>query len=224
MASSLVSQLAVMIKTEMRDSPFFPFDNGKTVLGKSNGRDYRKPHMKTLALNNNPIVVVSPEIQYFQIGNEQAERITPHYHILEDAKTIRNPNKGTNLTKGSQQYTKDRGKRDYGVNLSPDGETGLLRQEYRQDYKNGRRSYWNTQARLVNRRYEVRNEKRPFRYNKHFAYIERILETILPGIASALNLHLVSYRGLNQALYGQIDALRTTALPTDLFTGEIIGG
>jgi hypothetical protein len=224
MASSLVSQLAVMIKTEMRDSPFFPFDTGKDVLGRPNGRDYSKPHMKTLALNNNPIIVVSPDIQYFNLGNESAERRTPHYHILEDAKTIRNPNMGTNKTKGSQRFIKDRAKRDYGVNLSPDPKTGVITQEYRQDYKNGRRSYQATQARLVNRRYESRNQRKPFRYNKHFAYIERILESILPGIASALNLHLVSYRGLNQTLIGEVDALRSSTVPYDIFTGEIIGG
>jgi hypothetical protein len=224
MASSLVSQLAVMLKTEMRDHPSFPFDDGKDVLGNQTGRKFNKPHMKTLALNNNPIIVVSPQIQYFRLGNESAERRTPHYHILEDARTIRNPGKSTTKTRGSQALISNRGKRDYGVNLSPDSETGLITQEYRQDYRSGRRSYWNTQRKNVNRRYEMRNLKRPFRYNIHFGYIERILEDITPKIASFLNLTLITPKGLSQALFGQVNALRSSSIPIDLFTGEIIGG
>jgi len=208
MASSLVSQLAVMIKTEMRDSPLFPFD-------KSKERDYRKPHMKTLALNNNPIIVVSPDIQYFHLGNESAERRTPHYHILEDARTIQNPGKGTKQTLGSQAKVFPRNKRDYGVLLAPSPKQQTLTQEYRQEYRTGRRSYSGIADRNRVLSEKERKAKLPFRYNIHFAYIERILESILPGIANFLNLHLVSHRGLNQGV---------PTIAVDNFTGEIIGG
>ena len=224
MASSLISQLAVMIKTEMRDSPLFPFDTGKNVLGRPNGRDYSKPHMKTLALNNNPIIVVSPEIQYFNLGNESAERRTPHYHILEDSKTIKNPNQGTAESLGSQSRIAKKGKRDYSVYLPPSKSDNSLTQEYRQSFKSGRRSYWSTQRKNVNRRYETRGESKPFRYNIHYAYIERILESILPGIASSLDLHLVSPRGLQQQLLTSVVDASSSTIPFDIFTGEILGG
>jgi hypothetical protein len=224
MASSLISQLAVMIKTEMRDSPLFPFDDGKDEFGRPNNRDYGKPHMKTLALNNNPIIVVSPEIQYFHLGNESAERRTPHYHILEDSKTIRNPNQGSGETRGSQSRVAKKGKRDYSVYLPPSRSDNSLTQEYRQSFKSGRRSYGSAQRRNVNRRYETRNERRPFRYNIHYAYIERILESILPGIASSLDLHLVSPRGLQQQLLTSVVDTSSSTMPFDIFTGEIIGG
>ena len=229
MASSLISQLAVMIKTEMRDSPLFPFDDGKDEFGRPNNRDYGKPHMKTLALNNNPIIVVSPEIQYFHLGNESAERRTPHYHILEDSKTIRNPNRGSSETRGSQSRVAKKGKRDYSVYLPPSRSDNSLTQEYRQSFKSGRRSYEQTNQRLVNKRYQLSDhrqttERKPFRYNIHYAYIERILESILPGIASSLDLHLVSPRGLQQQLLTSVVDASSSTIPFDIFTGEILGG
>jgi hypothetical protein len=52
---------------------------------------------------------------------------------------------------------------------------------------------------LTNKNFEARNEGKPFRYNKHYAYIERILEKETPLIASGLDITLESYRGLNVA-------------------------
>jgi hypothetical protein len=38
-----------------------------------------------------------------------------------------------------------------------------------------------------------------YRYNRHYAYIERILEKEVPSIASDLGITLESYRGINVA-------------------------
>ena len=195
MMASVISRLAVTLKTEMSASELFPFDDGKNALGKPNGRKFNKPHMRTLALDNNPIVVVSPKLQYFEIGNEQAEQKAPYYHILEDAKTISNPNKGTIRSKGSQAFVLPKSKRDYSVG-SIDSQ-GVITPEYRGSFNAGKRSYWNAQRRLIDRRYETRNERQKFRYNIHYAYIERILETHLPQIASLSGLRLLtSSKGL----------------------------
>jgi hypothetical protein len=190
MINNIASRLAVTLKTEMSASDIFPFSDRKKFPTKQ-----FKPHMKNIAFNNNPIVVVSPTVQYFELGNDYAEKVAPYYHILEDAKVISNPNKGTIRSKGSQANVRPLSKRDYSVG-SVDS-SGYITPEYRGTFNTGKRSYWNAQRRLTNRAYETRNEKSKFRYNIHYAYIERILEKELPKIASLSGLRLLtSSKGL----------------------------
>jgi hypothetical protein len=134
----------------------------------------------------------------FEIGNEQAERTAPQYHILEDAKVIANPGKGTKKSKGSQALIANRAKRDYSVEIPIAGSTKTT-QEYRPSFKEGRRSYQSSQMLLSNKNFNVRFQKSAFRYNKHYAYIERILEEQVPIIAKDLDITLESYRGLTVA-------------------------
>ena len=49
----------------------------------------------------------------FKIGNRIAEEKAPHYHILEDAKRIHYPYKGTKQSKGKQDLVKNLRDRDY---------------------------------------------------------------------------------------------------------------
>jgi hypothetical protein len=158
-----------------------PFDN------KTPKEDRRKPHMKETIYNNKP-VVISPEMTYFEFGNENAESITPHYHILEDAKIIRMPGKGTKKSKGSQRLIADKAKRDYGqftyVASKPYGYEAI--QEYRQNmtrnYDGTKKAI--TQPREYSKRKQVSNvNKRNYRYNKHYQYIERILDPVVRGLA-----------------------------------------
>jgi len=191
---TLVSQIAVELKTQMEDSSFFPFsDRTKTSPSKQ-----FKPHMKNVALKKNPIIVVSPEIQVFELGNEYAEEKAPQYHILEDSKKIKNPNKGTQQSLGSQRNVNEVRKRDYGkVTYLKGGNIVEIGQEYRQSFR-GRSNIWQENLRISTKRFEQKwNKKRgyrvdnTFRYNEHFGYIERILEDITPRIAQQINARLV---------------------------------
>jgi hypothetical protein len=169
------------LPNDMLMNSIFPFDT------KTPKEDRRKPHMKETIYNNKPFVI-SPDMTYFEFGNENAERITPHYHILEDAKIIRMPYRGTKKSKGSQRLIADKEKRDYGqftyVASKPYGYEAI--QEYRQNmtrnYDGTKKAI--TQPREYSKRKQVSNvNKRNYRYNKHYQYIERMLESITRGLA-----------------------------------------
>jgi hypothetical protein len=192
-----VNQIVIELKVRMAESDLFPFDDG-TRYGNQKPRPQFKPHAKNVALKNNFITVVSPDIQLFEIGNEVAERTAPQYHILEDAKVIANPYRSTKKSRGSQGLIANKAKRDYSVE-NPVSSSTKVSQEYRPSFKEGRRNYSLSQGLLVNKNYEARNEAKPYRYNKHYAYIERILEKEVPSIASDLGITLESYRGLSVA-------------------------
>ena len=192
-----VNQIVIELKVRMEQSELFPFDDGKRLAGQR-PRPQFKPHARNVALKNNYITVVSPDVQVFELGNETAERTAPQYHILEDAKVIANPGRSTKKSRGSQAKIADKAKRDYSVE-TPVANKTTTTQEYRPSFKEGRRSYQTTQMLLTNKNYEARNESKPYRYNKHYAYIERILEKEVPSIASDLGITLESYRGLNVA-------------------------
>jgi hypothetical protein len=191
MIENLASRLSTLIYTEMINSPIFPFDT------KTPKNERRKPHMRDVAMGQNvPGIPISPTSYFFEIGNSNAESKTPHYHILEDAKVIRNPYQGTKESRGSQANIRPRGKRDYSVGTFDS--TGTFVSEYRPSFRQGRRSYdligdkqWKKES---NRKtFKTQNK---FRYNIHYAYIERILEKELPNVASMLNLRLSTSRGL----------------------------
>jgi hypothetical protein len=198
-----VNQIVIELKVRMEQSPIFPFDDGKREAGQR-PRPQFKPHARNVALKNNFITVVSPDVQVFELGNETAERTAPQYHILEDAKVIANPGRGTAKSRGSQAKITDKAKRDYSVEIPVANKTTTT-QEYRPSFKEGRRNYSLSQSLLVNKRksqkeYEKTNKTvSAFRYNKHYAYIERILEQQVPLIAKDLDITLESYRGLNVA-------------------------
>jgi len=191
---TIITEITNELKTRMEDSSFFPFsDRTKYPPSKQ-----FKPHMKNVALKNNPIIMISPEIEYFELGNEYAEEKAPQYHILEDSRKIKNPNMGTPQTLGTQRNVKDRKKRDYGKMTYLGQGLNLWRgQEYRQSFR-GRSNIWKENLRISTKRFEQKwNKKRgyrvdnSFRYNEHYGYIERILEDITPRIAQQVNAKLI---------------------------------
>jgi hypothetical protein len=191
---TIITEITNELKTRMEDSSFFPFsDRTKYPPSKQ-----FKPHMKNVALKNNPIIMISPEIEYFELGNEYAEEKAPQYHILEDARKIKNPNMGTPQTLGTQRNVKDRKKRDYGkMTYLTQGTSTWRGQEYRQSFR-GRSNIWKENLRISTKRFEQKwNKKRgyrvdnTFRYNEHFGYIERILEDITPRIAQQVKAKLI---------------------------------
>ena len=191
MIENLASRLSTLIYIKMINSSLFPFDK------KTPTNQRRKPHMKDLAMGQNtPGIAITPTSYYFEIGNTNAEKRTPHYHILEDAKIIRNPYQGTKESRGSQANIRPRGKRDYSVGTFDS--TGTFVSEYRPSFAKGRRSYdliGDKQWKKENNRKFFKTQNK-FRYNEHYAYIERILEKELPDVASALSLKLSTSRGL----------------------------
>jgi hypothetical protein len=193
-----VNQIVIELKVRMEESDLFPFDDGKRLAGQK-PRPQFKPHAKNVALRNNFITVVSPDVQVFELGNETAERTAPQYHILEDAKVIANPGRSTKKSRGSQGLIANKAKRDYSVEIPVANKTTTT-QEYRPSFKEGRRSYSSSQNLLENKwLYDQPKGGSKYRYNRHYAYIERILEKETPLIASSLDITLESYRGLNVA-------------------------
>lgn len=153
----------------------------------------KKPHMKQIAFEDNPIMLLSPNAMEIDIGNASAEAQTPHYHILEDAEVIHYGNRrarrnvggkvvaygqpkawGTSKSKGSQQYVDAQGgMRDYGQwQYRSGGNTKQVIQEYR--------------SKTSGRRTELvagdQNTKNVYS-NIHYQYIERILDDIVPKFA-----------------------------------------
>ena len=184
----MVDVVSIKLKEGMEVSPLFPFD--KTTPAEKR----RKPHMLDMALKPNVTYLISPDMQYFELGNDRAETVTPHYHILEDAKIIRNPGKGTKKSKGSQASIGRKSDRDYGAVSYRETTKGIqLIQEYRQ---NMTRNYdgrigAKTQPREYSKRKQVSNvNKRNYRYNTHYQYIERILAQVAPQIAVSIDAKL----------------------------------
>jgi hypothetical protein len=193
MIQELVEFIARRLKEDMIMNAKFPFDT-KTPKSKK-----KKPHMRDTVFSEGSTHTISPDLRYFELGNEEAERLTPHYHILEDAKIIRFPYEGTKTSRGSQRLIADKGKRDYGqfvyvrsrAKKNPSGYRVV--QEYRQNmtrnYDGTKKSI--TQPREYRKRQEVSNiHKRNYRYNKHYQYIERILYDVAKGLAIEKNLKL----------------------------------
>lgn len=180
--------IANLLKQGITNSPLFPYD--RSIKRKSTRNNKEKPHMKDSALIANAIVPLSNGTIYFEIGNANAEDLTPHYHILEDAKIIRRANKSTKITRGSQDFV-EKGKRNYGgyimrqTRQTKSSLFGFLEtiQEYRQ---NQSRNFWGDAAKA--REYSERvkyhhKNQRNYYENVHWKYIERILEQLVPEIA-----------------------------------------
>lgn len=187
---TIVNRVSNLLKTEMERrwenggaSKVYPFD---TSIPKEKRK---KRHALDLALKPNSIYLISPEMNYFELGNPNAERKTPHYHILEDSKIIRMPRKGTKKSRGSQGLVKDKSKRDYSVLGYAQGTTTVV-QEYRQHI---RRNYFGigtnkTTPREYEKRKAVTNKnKRGYRQNTYFMYIEKLLEEVTPFIATSIS-------------------------------------
>ena len=176
--ASLVEQITDLMKSTMVEvwrsggtkNPY-PY-NVKTPKEKR-----KKPHALDSAFAYNVTYLISPEMNYFEIGNPRAERITPHYHILEDAKIIRNPYKSTKRSRGSQGLVKNRSKRDYSVLIQTE-RTREVVQEYR-----------NPKA-----KYSV--EKGGFRENKYYGYIENLVIESAEMVAKTLKLRFTTEKDL----------------------------
>ena len=177
--SEVSEKVAQLIYVKMANSPLFPFDK-KTY-------HRNKPHMKDVALLANTWIPIDENTHVFELGNDLSEEKAPQYHILEDAQSIHYGNRrarrivknkegkdevraygkvrswGTEKSKGSQAKVSS-SSRDYGKWSYSD--KGKLTQEYR---GGGTKKV----PTVTSTAYE----------NKHYHYIERIMEVELPSIA-----------------------------------------
>ena len=101
---------------------------------------------------------------HFKIGNDNAEKKVPYYHILEDAQRISYPNRGTKKTKGKQ------------VSL-PAEERDFSQARYRREL-----------------RFKSEEEKKSYEdnsyINKHYHYIEKIIKNACIDFAHKNNFKL----------------------------------
>lgn len=137
----------------------------------------------------------------YEIGNSNLESKFPHYHILEDAYTIKKRSKGTEKSKGSQAKVSNLGKRDYGIEkvTYKKQENGTFRkysyQEYRKNVRGNRKP---KHKYAIYHDYYTKNDYfvdvSDFYTNKHYHYIEKTLEYGLSFVASKNGLKM---KGVN---------------------------
>ena len=106
----------------------------------------------------------------FNIGNEFMELNFPYYHILQQAPTIRKKGKGTNKTKGSQMYEKDKAKRDY-EQVHWNGKT--FTKEYERNVRGGRLNLNKTSMHIDG---QFLNMDQNQYLNMRYKYIDTILD------------------------------------------------
>ena len=168
----------------------FPYGTGRPLS------KMKKAHMRDLGFSCNFNIQLTPNSLYFEFGNEQAERFTPHYHILEDAQVIHKPYRGTKKSRGSQQFV-DPSFRDYNIQKAVLKNGSLKVSRYTEYRKNvdGKRSLVSKAQRRYGKNGKVitENANAPYYVNTHYHYIEDTLDTlVVPRLANEFGLTKVS--------------------------------
>lgn len=125
----------------------------------------------------------------FDIGNDYAEENYPYYHILQDAEVIRKRGRGTKKSKGSQAEITKLSERDY-ARVSWNGKT--YSREYQRNVRGKRSLAAKATIRVVGAdgvAYNI-NKNANYYYNKHYHYIDKTLEYVLPWLAPAFGLKM----------------------------------
>lgn len=159
----------------------FPYEDEQIKMSKH----FNKPlHIRDVAFMDNKVEYIDENKRSFDIGNYYAEKEYPYYHILQDAEVIKKKYRGTAQTKGSQDKIKDRGLRDYN-RVTFNGKT--FSREYAKNVR-GARSKANKilepKLEYIKGEYRVKRDSMQTYYvNKHYHYIDKILDTVLPWVA-----------------------------------------
>ncbi len=150
--------------------------------------------------SNGQVIPLGTNGYVFELGSENLETNFPHYHILEDAYTIKKRGKGTATSKGSQAKINDKGSRDYGawtINRGK-GKTSVY-QEYRKNVRGGRKpkeKYKTVVQRVVNKetgevtKNVVYQNVSTSYINKHYHYIEKAMDFGLPFVAQKYGMRM----------------------------------
>lgn len=141
----------------------------------------------------------------FEMGSPNLELNFPHYHILEDAYTIKKRGKGTATSKGSQDKVADKSHRDYSAwtvrenvrrNKNPntgemiESKTRSVYQEYRKNVRGSRKpkeKYALVRDASGNKVWA--NVSTSY-VNRYYHYIEKAMDIGLPFIAQKYGLRM----------------------------------
>ena len=181
MAEFTLDSFANAIRQNLYDN--FPYENDDVKMMKHAKRPL---HIRDIALS---LPYLSNGTLVFEIGNDYAEEYYPYYHILEDAEVIRKKGRGTSKTHGSQAEITKLSDRDY-AKVSFNGKT--FSREYQRNVRGKRSLVDKATIKVVGADgivYAV-NKNAAYYKNKHYHYIERILENTLPWIASEYGLRM----------------------------------
>lgn len=152
----------------------------------------RKYHMVDVAFKKNPTEYLSNDLLVFDIGNEEAEKDYPYYHILEDSPVIRKRGRSTVTSRGSQQYVKNLGQRNYSkVSLSGK----MFRKEYGDWLDSMRKAVQTSSFEYVKENGKIVGVKKiesDTYFNSRYHYIENILGLLIPSLESTFN---IKYKG-----------------------------
>ena len=163
----------------------FPYEN-EDINRKKHAK--RPEHIRDIAFMNMP-VIANGETRIFEIGNNYAEENYPYYHILQNAQVIRKRGRGTTKSRGSEHLLEP-AKRDY-ERVSFNGKT--FSKEYAKNVR-GQRSLVGSATRYVyggdGKIYKL-NADANYYYNKHYKYIDRILDAIIPYVAQQNGLRVM---------------------------------
>lgn len=161
----------------------FPYESDDIKMMKHLKRPL---HIRDVALG---LPYMSGNMYIFEIGNDYAEENYPYYHILEDAEVIRKRGRGISKSKGSQAQIEKLSQRDYGK-ISFNGKT--YSKEYQRNVRGQRSLADKGTIRVVGADgvvYRINKDANYYK-NKHYHYIERILNNTLPWIAQANGLRI----------------------------------
>lgn len=136
----------------------------------------------------NATISMNIDTRVFEVGSPMVELLMPHYHILQQAETIRKRNRGTKKSKGSQDSVKKMD-RDY-ERVIWNGKT--YSKEYSKNVR-GSRSKANKilEPKLRYSGGQYYEDKRGIGgsyVNVHYKYIDRILDATVPYLADEFGL------------------------------------
>ena len=165
--------------------------------------DFLKKHIKrgkklfqaVAGDSSSQVIPIGLNSYAFELGSPNLEQNFPHYHILEDAYTIKKRGKGTATSKGTQDKVAKEN-RDYGgwtVSTNINKKTGeksySVYQEYRKNVRGKRKP--KEKYKLVNKNGTQMFETSSSSYvNRHYHYLEKTFDKGLPYIAQKYQMRM----------------------------------
>ena len=168
----------------------FPYFEDEELNAKKHPN--RTEHIKDIAFMKNEPIYINDNMIVFEIGNEEAERNYPYYHILEDSPIIRKRGRADTYTKGSQDKVVDKGSRDYSI-ISFNGKT--FSKEYQKNVRGMRKQVIDNATYFTGKgkQRERHNEDSKSYRNVHYHYLENMALKINPILA---NMYGLEYKGV----------------------------
>lgn len=147
-------------------------------------------HLKDLFDKDKQTITLNLDMRTFDVGSPMDEALMPQYHILQQAEVIRKRGRGTKTSKGSQDEIGNTLDRDY-EKVKWNGKT--FSKEYSKNVRGERskaRKLLEPKLRYVGGKYveDMRGGLSNIYVNKHYQYIDRILDAVVPYLAQEFEL------------------------------------